>query len=521
MKKHLVFHPLFFAFYPVLEMLYRSSIPISAASRALIFLPVSAGLLMVGIHFWVKDWDRAGWLSTLCVFVLLYYGGIYESLWNVTIVGIRIGRHEILFTFWLLLFVGIGSKPVWLKLREPQILTNAMNVMAVVAVLLSTSRLLMVSTVQTKVSSEVFKVPSLENIDFSPESDIRPDIYYIIVDAYARGDVLQSLYRFDNAEFLQFLKSRGFYVAEESHTNYIQTGLSLASSLNLEYLKGFPRDYPHHDVLEPYIQHSRTRRMLESLGYTTVAVHTGYPLTTLGDADVFLSPEFRNFFNEFEGLLLSRSSAAIVLVDLGLLEIKSSGYAAHRTILEYAFEQMSQVPQLPGPKFVFYHVVSPHPPFWDENQVVPRAAFAGISDGNHFAGTTDEYIAGYLSKLQYTNTMLMDAIDAILSDSESPPIIIIQADHGPGAYLSWESAEDSCLWERTSILNAYYFPDQTLDRLYPSITPVNTFRVIFDTYFGTALGILEDRTYYSSWSKPYDFVDVTEESDVPCEMSED
>ncbi len=69
----------------------------------------------------------------------------------------------------------------------------------------------------------------------------------------------------------------------------------------------------------------------------------------------------------------------------------------------------------------------------------------------------------------------------------------------------------SNLEERMSILNAYYFPDQDYSKFYPDISPVNTFRVILDQYFGTDLGLLEDRSYFSLMETPYDFIDVTEE----------
>ena len=64
-----------------------------------------------------------------------------------------------------------------------------------------------------------------------------PNIYYIILDEYARADVLKELFDYDNQAFLQFLQQKGFYVASQSHSNYSQTYLSLASSLNFSYLE--------------------------------------------------------------------------------------------------------------------------------------------------------------------------------------------------------------------------------------------------------------------------------------------
>jgi hypothetical protein len=50
-----------------------------------------------------------------------------------------------------------------------------------------------------------------------------PDIYYIIVDGYARADVLREYYEFDNSEFLNGLEKRGFTVNDSSRANYYWT----------------------------------------------------------------------------------------------------------------------------------------------------------------------------------------------------------------------------------------------------------------------------------------------------------
>ena len=61
-----------------------------------------------------------------------------------------------------------------------------------------------------------------------------------------------------------------------------------------------------------------------------------------------------------------------------------------------------------------------------------------------------------------------------------------------------------------AILNAYYFPDGDYTALYDDITPVNTFRVVFNEYFRAGYRLLEDRCYFSTWHAPYALVDVTD-----------
>ena len=64
-----------------------------------------------------------------------------------------------------------------------------------------------------------------------------------------------------------------------------------------------------------------------------------------------------------------------------------------------------------------------------------------------------------------------------------------------------------------SILNAYYLPDindDGEDNTYNNITPVNTFRLVFNKYLNTSFDLLDDHVFYSSYQRPYDFMNVTD-----------
>jgi hypothetical protein len=104
-----------------------------------------------------------------------------------------------------------------------------------------------------------------------------------------------------------------------------------------------------------------------------------------------------------------------------------------------------------------------------------------------------------------------ETVAEIMERSPEPPIIVLQADHGPGSMLDWDSPQDSNLRERMAIFNAYYFPDQNYEALYPGISPVNTFRVILNRFFGAEYDILDDASYYSTLNQPYVLVDVTDQ----------
>ena len=105
------------------------------------------------------------------------------------------------------------------------------------------------------------------------EGLVRPDVYYIILDGYARSDYMRDVFDYDNSEFLEFLRDRGFFIADRSKSNHNWTALSLASSLNMDFVQNLGLDlvrgsYPA--VFVNPIRHSRVRSKLESLGYPTL-----------------------------------------------------------------------------------------------------------------------------------------------------------------------------------------------------------------------------------------------------------
>ena len=69
------------------------------------------------------------------------------------------------------------------------------------------------------------------------ESDSLPNVYYVILDAYPRNDILKKHMNFDNSEFTNMLEQRGFHVAKNSFANYHLSGLSISSTMNMNYIR--------------------------------------------------------------------------------------------------------------------------------------------------------------------------------------------------------------------------------------------------------------------------------------------
>ncbi len=65
----------------------------------------------------------------------------------------------------------------------------------------------------------------------------KPDIYYIIFDAYASSKQLKDEYGYSNQAIEDFLHNKGFYIAKDSKSNYNYTAFSIGSTLNMNYIK--------------------------------------------------------------------------------------------------------------------------------------------------------------------------------------------------------------------------------------------------------------------------------------------
>jgi hypothetical protein len=352
-----------------------------------------------------------------------------------------------------------------------------------------------------------------QEVEFRVDSsDVLPDIYLIIMDGYGRADVLDELYDFDNGPFLTRLSELGFVIAAEARANYPQTTLSLASSLNMSYLDqlsgamGQGRDRA---PLRDLIQNNSVTRLLREVGYKFILVSSGYAHASATEN----SPQADVCYCEDYGL----NGLEVGLFNLTPLRYwapqQIDPYASHRRKVLNGFRYLTELPEFDEPVFVMAHIVAPHPPFIfaaNGEEIVPQKPFT-LNDGSHFSGTREEYVTGYRNQLIFINRKIEETLETILEKSKTPPVIILQADHGPGSMLVWESAAETKMKERFSILGAYHLPDGGDKLIVPNMTPVNTFRVVFNHYFGADLEYLENESYFSDWEIIYDFFLLTDE----------
>jgi len=323
------------------------------------------------------------------------------------------------------------------------------------------------------------------------------DIYYLVFDRYGSKNTLQQQFQYDNSPFLKQLEDRGFTVASRSFANYPKTDISMSSALNMRYHSSGIAPKSHYMNL---LLHHRAGKLLTEQGYRYH--HLGGLLDGIrwnphADQNYSFSPaptEYTDILMQFTPVypwIGTRSNTRRVLDKFTLLQ---------------------DIPAQPGPSFAYAHFVTPHEP-WKFDRDGSRMTRA-------LAATRTER-ENYINQLIYTNRRIIETIDVILARSARKPIIVIQSDEGPELRYEGDSerTEISQIGQRSGIISAFLLPDRDAQKLVPaSISPVNTFRLIFREYFAADIPMLEDRNYY--WSHPNElgkpdhtqpgqFVDVT------------
>ena len=156
------------------------------------------------------------------------------------------------------------------------------------------------------------------------------------------------------------------------------------------------------------------------------------------------------------------------------------------------------------PIFVYSHTLIPHPPyvFGPEGEAVSSVRPQGLESWQNKDG--------YINGVMFANKKITQIVDELLTDPENPPVIIIQADHGIGFDFESSNPSNESIEQKMSILSAYYLPDIEKNLSNDVITPVNTFRIIFNSYFNTNYDLLENKIYLSDDDTVGYFLDVTD-----------
>ncbi len=479
---------------------------ISALLRPL-FFALLLGLLVYALLFIIYRSSQKAGISTTVVLLGFYYAAplsqkIFQSLGNSQITKILL----------IIIVVEIMATLFWLLARNKLPLkdsTHVINIMILSMLLVPLFNTIAFGIRGISNANELDQSGHFSSIEPPPsvDSSKKPDIYYIILDSYGRSDRISELLNYDNSSFLDKMRDMGFYVADCSNANYLNTIYSIATTLNLDYMDSLSVGNDNAELQDQtvqLIQNNRVMHFLKETGYEIVTFETLYPYLNFTDG-VYYETQRGSFFSltDFERIFIDSTLLKFLIEDLYALNVLFSMPILQNDfvrIFGYDFDTDQQIlenlekssAEIQSPKFVYAHIMAPHPPF----VFTPDGEYtdSGYRFGLDIKG--DFYISGYTDELTYLEKVIPRIMGQIIENSETQPIIVIQGDHGFDSFGDPPVIDNVGVDDRAPILNMYYLPGvQTSDYVYDTLSPVNTFRLIFAHYFVLDLELLPDQTY--------------------------
>ena len=503
LQKTIVLHPILFAIFPIS---FLFSINLHTLVLENILIPLSL-VLAVTVLLWIllryifKSTEKSGLLVSVYLALFFTYGHIFYFIDGSEIGGFEIGRHRFLLITYVAVF--IAASYYFTKAKRtfviPTTVSNYISATLFVIILVNIGTYYLENNYLYDTDTTAEKYP----FDVSTIATY-PDIYYIILDDYANSNSLEKYLDYDNQEFISFLTKRGFDVADESYSNYPSTLFSLPSIMNMKYVNYLSEKY-YDSSNERELYHMMDTNLVtqyyKSIGYETINFDGGNFFNEIENFDQNMC--MRNIWHEDLWTIIQHTTI------LGPFSIKKSA----DDLREYRLCVFSELPKLQHdndkPIFVFAHIMMPHSPYLFKANGEPQ------DQNKVFLELDLEFNKyPYLDQLKFVNKKTQEVIDKLLLESDVPPIIIIHSDHGARMGIDdWDNAwKDEKLVERIfNNFDAYYLPDEKKDLLSEPRTPVNTFRIIFNSYFNGEYDLLENSSYYSNpFDKIYQFKDVTD-----------
>jgi hypothetical protein len=341
-----------------------------------------------------------------------------------------------------------------------------------------------------------------ENLEHNQNKKELYDIYFITVDGYTSERNLNNIFKFDNSNFYDFLENKEFHIARKSQGNYANTPLFVSSCLNMNHVM-FLESLNINDIKKDMITteiswNNKVAKFLKLKGYKY------YHDQEFGSPNPYADYHGCGGYYQSMKDILKPTFFEIVDNKLNLIRRAQS---------KCSIKNLYKVDSYTDPIFAFIQLKQPHPPYVvDEN-------------GNAILATMDEgYMwkqkKNYINQIKFVNKELEKWIEYIINKTDGKVIIIIQGDHGSGSSFDRIDSENGGGWEyptkkeplieRMGIFNAYYIPSNiNKNMVYDSITPVNSFRVLFNTLFETNYSLVSDDSLYSSKKTPYVLMNVT------------
>ncbi|MBL0334610.1 MAG: sulfatase-like hydrolase/transferase [Chitinophagaceae bacterium] len=462
---------------------FYGSVPVwDAVILLLIYLLVT---IIVCTLCWIyfRDFIRSAVITVLLISYYLFFGAGLD-VWNYVFHGSFLNRYSVILSLSSLVFFFLFRFFKKTRLPLPRVVVF-LNLFLCLLLLIDGIRLgrILLSKGHSAHSR-------IEHAGFVKcDSCSRPDIYLVLLDEYSGNKVLQDQFGIDNSLFTDSLVRAGFVVTPESRSNYNYTPYSMASILGMDYLDLDMKTKNPGNLNLAYqgIRESVAPAWLRENGYHfynySIFDFPGYPAR---GHDGFI-PYSTKLINA--QTLWGRLEEVIAFEKIyGRLQTERSRYRQLYQTRENNELFMGATLQTlhdndSEPKFVYTHLMMPHYPYYYDSLGKPLP-----EDRIQKGKETDK--TAYAGYLKYCNGRILSLVHELQSASAKPPVIILLGDHGFRHYDP--PVTESSYFQN---LQAVFIPGAKLD-VYPGMSNVNLFRLLFNQQFKQRLPLLKDSTVY-------------------------
>lgn len=445
---------------------------------------------LVEVLIWVivKKGDVTRVFTSFCMIVLLNYGALFSFLDEHQLGSLNLARVRYMVPFIFILFITLAF---FLKKSKKfgKSIDGFFSLVSVILLGLLLYNFLVVKIQSAQILKNGPVIVDDQKIDYS---GFRPNIYHIVLDGYTSSSALLQDFKFDNSGFENSLHEMGFVIPEQTISNYDETVSSLATALNMNWVENLidvTQEDPNRLRLIDSLVNSKTRMILEDMGYQTFAFENEFRWALWTNADFYETPRNRNILlgslNPYELIFLDNSIGRLVRnYDQSIFDnmIENSGAVNLDKVVEqsYILERLPELPDYITPKFVFAHLTTTHVPFvFDIDGSEMPLENQGSNRNTNFEDS--KIREGYINSIQFTNQRIIQIVSEIIRKDPNA-IIIIQGDHGyPGN-------------NRNQIFIAIYDTKYSVENV-DCLSPINFYRYIFNSWFGTNYQILDNNSY--------------------------
>ena len=493
-------HVFLFALFPLL-LLFADNVEEIPLEDLL--LPSLVSLLIIGILWIVTKIFVGGKKSALIISVFLI---LWISISQIRTIVINL-EYEIIQIFgsnkFLIPLFFIITIPVVIYIIKRNISNDSTSIINAISIVIFAFLIFQVVSYDSVNMDEYISITENIQIPIIPSNVVeKPDVYVLVLDAYSGDITLEQDFNYDNSEFKNELKNRGFVVQKPSYSNYPNTNLSMPSIMNMVYLDSIAEELGKDSRVLTGIKEIRNENnamkifkennyyIVSFFGVANAAASKELLDERLCGSLFNLSPELQRAFT-YHYFPLSYTRALF-----------NDNYQFDR--LECTFDTvLNYEKQTDLPLYMHLHLLLPHPPF------VYNSSGERV-DHKHTEDIFDESLRdAYLEQLIFANKITLEMIDSI-QNRDANSVIILMSDHGGRLGVDWNNPTELNYYRVFNNLSAFYFPGHA-DEISENIAAVNTFRFFFNTYLDTDYELLEDKQMWFSPERPYDQTDISEQ----------